>query len=192
MLHGAAISRVQVDLCGIEEGLQRPLKVAVLKGALMPFLGEAVNYVNAEVVASGRSIEVVSAIHQQPRDYAVELGVSILGDGRTVTLSGTLFGEHDTRVVSFDGYRLEFRPSGRLLVLRNSDVPGVVGKLGTLLGAAGVNIAEIHLARRDGDADAMAVLSLDQSLSAELLAQVRALPEIRSAQFVELHSHEGD
>jgi D-3-phosphoglycerate dehydrogenase / 2-oxoglutarate reductase len=191
-LHGAVVSRVQVDFCGIAEELHRPLRVAVLKGVLTPFLGEGVNYVNAEVVASGRSIELVSAVHQQPRDYAVELGVTITGEGRTVTLAGTLFGEHDSRVVSFDGYRLEFRPTGRLLVLRNSDVPGVVGKVGTLLGAAGVNIAEIHLARRDGGTDAMAVLRLDQDVPAPVLARLRALAEIRSAQFVELHSQKGE
>jgi D-3-phosphoglycerate dehydrogenase / 2-oxoglutarate reductase len=191
-LHGAAISRLQVDLCGIEEALQRPLTVAVLKGALSSFLGEAVNYVNAEVVAAGRGIEVVSAIHQQPRDYAHELGVTIAGEGRTVTLAGTLFGERDPRVVSFDGFRLEFRPSGRLLVLRNRDVPGVVGKLGTLLGSAGINIAEIHLARRDGDADALAVLRLDQEPPAALMSALRALPEIRSAQVVDLPGHGGN
>ena len=112
--------------------------------------------------------------------------MTVAGEGRTLTLAGTLFGERDPRVVSFDGFRLEFRPSGRLLVLRNRDVPGVVGKLGTLLGSGGINISEIHLARRDGDADAIAVLRLDQEPPAELMAALRALPEIRSARVVGL------
>jgi len=186
LLLGGSLQRVEVDLWGIEEALRRAVTVAVVKGALTPFLGDGVNYVNAELVAQGRAIEVIDSVHQRPAEYAHLVSVEVAGEGRRVELAGTLFGERDPRVVSFGGFRLEFRPAGRLLVLENRDVPGVVGKLGTLLGDAGINIAEIHLARRDGEEQAMAVLRLDQQPSPEALRRLRALPEVIDARVVDL------
>ena len=130
---------------------------------------------------------MIDSVHQRPAEYAHLVSVEVAGEGRRVELAGTLFGERDPRVVSFGGFRLEFRPAGRLLVLENRDVPGVVGKLGTLLGDAGINIAEIHLARRDGEERAMAVLRLDQEPSAgDAAPPVRAAGGRRSARVVDL------
>jgi D-3-phosphoglycerate dehydrogenase / 2-oxoglutarate reductase len=186
LLLGGSVSRLRIDLWGIEESLRRPLGVAALKGALTPFLGEGVNYVNAEVVAEGRAIEVVHSLHTQAAEYAQVVQIEVEGEGGRVELAGTLFADHDPRVVRFEGFRLEFRPAGRLLVLRNRDVPGVVGKLGTILGEGGVNIAEIHLARRDGDPDAMAVMRLDQAPSVATLERLRALPEVKQVRLADL------
>src|SRR6185503_21326976 len=147
---------------------------------------DGVNYVNAEVVAQGRSIEVVQSVHAQPGEYAQLVQVTVEGEGGRVELAGTLFGDHDPRVVRFEGFRLEFRPTGKLLVLRNRDVPGVVGKLGTILGEGGVNIAEIHLARRDGEPDAIAVMRLDQAPSAQTLERLRSLPEVKQVRMADL------
>jgi D-3-phosphoglycerate dehydrogenase len=84
--------------------------------------------------------------------------------------------------VRFENYPLEFRPSGKLLVLENLDKPGVVGKVGTLLAESNVNIADIHLARRGQEA--LAVLRLDQEPTPELVERLEALPEVKSARRV--------
>jgi D-3-phosphoglycerate dehydrogenase / 2-oxoglutarate reductase len=186
LLLGAPLERLQVDAWGIEETYRKPVSVAVLKGALTAFMGEGANYVNAEHLAEARGIEVVGVSHAADAEHAQLLGVTVAGGGRTVELGGTLIGGRDPRVVRFGGYRLEFRPQGRLLVLENRDVPGVVGKLGTLLGEAGVNIADIHLARRDGEEKALAVLRLDQAPGEAVVARLRALPEVLSAHPLEL------
>ncbi len=89
-------------------------------------------------------------------------------------------------MVRFEGYRLEFRPEGRLLVLQNLDVPGVVGKLGTLLGEAGTNIADIHLSRENGGEDAVAVIRLDQEPPAATLEELGALPEVSRVRLVDM------
>ena len=183
-----ALSRVQVDLWGIDEGLRRPLTVAVVKGVLSPVVGEGINYVNAERVAEARGVDLVSSAHSRSGDYPHLVGVSLQADGEPVEVTGTLIGERDPRVVRFAGFRLEFRPEGVLLVLRNADVPGVVGKLGSLLGAAGVNIADIHLARRDGEPDALAVLRLDTVPGEQVLEDLRALDEVSEARVVDLTS----
>jgi D-3-phosphoglycerate dehydrogenase len=160
--------------------------VAALKGALTPALGDAVNFVNAARLADGRGIDVVHSAHQKPTAYSHLVGVTVRGGEGEVRLEGALFAEDDPRVVAVDGYRLEFRPDGRLLVMRNRDVPGVVGRLGTLLGEAAVNIAEIHLARRRGGADAVAVVRLDQEPSAAVLDAIRAFDEVYDVRLVNL------
>jgi D-3-phosphoglycerate dehydrogenase len=186
LLLGAPLERLQVDAWGIEEAFRHPVGLAALRGALTPVMDEGVNYVNAERVAEGRGIEVVMASHGADAEHAQLLGVTLAGGGRKVDLGGTLIGERDPRVVRFGGYRLEFRPQGRLLVLENRDVPGVVGKLGTLLGEARINIADIHLARRDGEEKALAVLRLDQPAGEAVMARLRALPEVLSASQIDL------
>ncbi|HYG62086.1 MAG TPA: phosphoglycerate dehydrogenase [Thermoanaerobaculia bacterium] len=186
LLLEAPPKRLQVDLWGIDEALRVPCSVAVVKGMLTPFLGEAVNYVNAERLAQSRGIEVVRSTHSAPGDYPQLVGVALAGGGRSVELDGTLFNERDPRVVRFGGFRLEFRPQGKLLVLENRDVPGVVGRVGTLIADAGINIADIHLAQRGRGQEALAVLRLDQDPDAELMARLSALPEVRSARRVDL------
>jgi len=188
-LLNAPPQRLLVDVWGLDESLRAPVTVAALRGVLTPFLGEAVNYVNAERFAAERGIEVVRSVHSASGDYPHLVEVTLSGGGQSVELGGTLFGERDLRVVRFGGFRLEFQPEGMLLVLENLDVPGVVGKVGTLLAEAGVNIADIHLARRDrksGEREAMAVLRLDQEPSDDLLARLAALNVVRSARRVDL------
>ncbi|MCZ6507777.1 MAG: phosphoglycerate dehydrogenase [Acidobacteria bacterium] len=185
LLPGPLVS-LQVDLWGIDQALHEPVTVAAIKGAFAPALGDAVNFVNAARVAQGRGVDVVHVAHQRPTGYAHLIGVTVRGESSEVRLEGTLFSEDDPRVVGFGAYRLEFRPSGRLLVMQNRDVPGVVGRLGTLLGEAGVNIAEIHLAREPGGDDAVAVLRLDQAPPNAVLDRIRALDEVHDVQLVDL------
>jgi L-serine deaminase len=161
-------------------------------GVLSTFLRDAVvNYVNAERLAEARNLEVVRATHTTAADYPSLVGVTLSGGGQTVELDGTLFGEGDPRVVRIGGFRLEFRPEGQLLFVENRDVPGVVGKVGTLLADAGINIADIHLARTDrvdasGEREALAMLRVDQELPDELVDRLIELGLVRSARRVDL------
>ncbi len=183
----APLQRVQVDLWGIEEPLQLPVAIAVLKGALSPILGPGLNYVNVERVAQGRGIETVRVAHASAAEYPHLVQVTLQGpDGGLVEIAGTLFGERQPRVVRFGRQPLEFRPEGKLLILRSFDVPGVVGKVGTLLGEARVNIADIHLARKDGEEDAWTILRLDEEPPREVLDRLAALPEMRRVDLADL------
>lgn len=182
------VRQVQVDFWGIEESLHRPIGVAVLKGALAPSMGEGVNYVNAEHQAEARGVTLARVGHEGPSEYSQLVKVKVEGPTGSVELAGTIFGHRDARVVSFRGFQLEFRPQGRLMVLRNRDVPGVVGKLGTFLGEAGINIGHIHLAREKEKTDAVAALRLDELPSAEVLERLLQLPEVLEAKIVDLGS----
>ncbi len=185
---------VQVDLWGIDEPLQPAIKVAVVKGALEPFLGEGVNYVNAELLARDRAIAVHCATHSEAADYPHLVRVRLSGSGGEVDLAGTFFSDGAPRVVAVGGYRLEFRPEGRLLLLRNLDLPGVVGKLGMALGRRRINIADIHLARQERGArppggaipQALAVLVLDDEPPRELLDELAGFEEAQWVKFVDM------
>ncbi|MEM8934603.1 MAG: NAD(P)-dependent oxidoreductase, partial [Acidobacteriota bacterium] len=190
-LADGAPDRLDVVFHGLDDGLHVPVTVAAIKGALVRSLGVGVNYVNAESVARERGLDVRRSVTERAAGYPNLLEVRLEAGGKTVSTVGTLFHGQEARVVGVAGYNLEFRPKGELLIVQNRDVPGVVGKLGTLLGAAGVNIAEIHLARRAGNDDsveagALAVVRLDQALDVEVVALVQAMDEVVRADALDI------
>ncbi len=182
------VREINVRLCGVPEELQTSIGVAALKGFLERHHGENVNYVNAERLAHGQGLEVTRTLLSGDKSTPLLIEVRLHDTDTEIEMAGTLLHEQDPRVTSFDDYPLEFRPKGRLLVIKNRDVPGVVGKLGVALGDAGVNIAEIHLARRSGDGDhhALAVVRVDQWVPQDTLDALRALPEIVYADMVDV------
>jgi D-3-phosphoglycerate dehydrogenase len=188
LLLDGSLREISLDVWGLDEALGAPLGVAVTKGALVPALGDRVNYVNAATVANERGIEVIRSVHGASEEYPHLIKVAVRGPEGVVEIAGSVFGDDDPRVVRYSGYPLEFRPEGRLLVLRNKDVPGVVGKLGTTLGDANVNIAEIHLARLP-DGDAIAVIRIDEEPDPALIATLCGLPEVHFARLVDLEAH---
>ncbi len=185
LLRGS-VRRLDVQLHGVDDDLRAPITVAALKGTLACQLGEAVNYVNAERVAADRGVEVVRSTSSGLADYPNLVVVRLAGGAGTFEAAGSLFHDRDPRIVRLAGYELEFQPKGTLLVVRNRDVPGVVGKLGTALGAAGVNIAEIHLSRGADDGEALSVARLDQQPPGGFLDQLRRLDEVVSAVLVDM------
>ncbi len=181
-----SVQRISVEVRGIEDSLRTPITVAALRGALARSHGPAVNYVNAERIASDRGLEVVSASRSDEADYPNLIEVSLASEGGGMEVAGTIFQEREARVVRVEGYPLEFVPKGNLLVLHNVDVPGGVGKLGMTLGDAKVNIAEIHLSRKPDGHGALAVLRIDQDPPADLLDNLRAVPEVQTADLVDV------
>jgi D-3-phosphoglycerate dehydrogenase len=177
-LLGGSLKTLEVELEGIGEALRPAVRVAALKGVLSPFIEEGVNFVNAQQIAEERGVKVRQSSQSRASSYPQLVRLTLAGSKGQLTLAGTLFTD-GPRVVDIDGFALESRLKNRLLVVRNLDVPGVVGKLGTELGQAKINIAEIHLARRGSDPEALAVLRLDHEPSAAMLARLEALDEVR-------------
>lgn len=177
------IRRVAVEYKGEElDGLVKPLTVALLKGMLSPVLGESVNYINAPLVAMERGIHVTQTKGLDVVDYTnlVSCQVHWEGGGGQV-ISGALFNRREPRIVQIDDYRSDFVPSGVLLVFGSYDVPGVIGKVGTLLGENGINIAAWRTGRAAKGGQTLTVLTLDQPLPDPLLEQFRALDFVRHA-----------
>ena len=158
---------------------------AVLKGFLQIAGGSEVNEVNAPAFAQTLGLQVSESRLSAPGDYTDMLELSAVAEGKTVSVGGAFFGA-TPRIVSINSRPVEARPHGVLLVLENTDRPGMVGRVGTLLGDHGVNIATMSLSRNQAGGTALTVLNLDTAPSEKLLSEVRSSEDIQSAQVIQL------
>jgi len=158
---------------------------SILKGFLHLAGGDDVNEVNAPAFAETLGIKVTESRLSAPGDYTDLLELSAEAEGKSLSVAGAFFGV-TPRIVSINHRPVEARPQGVLLVLENTDRPGMVGRIGTLLGAHGVNIATMSLSRNQAGGRALTVLNLDTAPLPELLAEIGASDDIQSAQVVEL------
>ncbi|HEY0368491.1 MAG TPA: phosphoglycerate dehydrogenase [Chthoniobacterales bacterium] len=158
---------------------------AVLKGFLQKAGGIDVNEVNAPAYAESLGLQVNETRHSAAGDYTDLVELSVSTDGKSMSVAGAFFGA-TPRIVSINARPVEARPSGVILVLENTDRPGIVGRIGTLLGAHGVNIATMSLSRNEAGGTALTVLNLDTAPNESLLAQIHGNEDIRSAHVVQL------
>lgn len=159
---------------------------AVIKGLLMPALGESVNYVNAPALAASRGIKITESKGPRGDEYERQLTVLATDERGTHAVTGTVFGKSDPHIVFLDTYPVDFRPTGWHLMVRNHDRPGRIGKIGTLLGESSVNIAGMQVGRDEKDGTAVMALALDGPMPDDILEAVRALDGILSARLVSL------
>ncbi len=158
----------------------RPLTQTALASLLAPML-DAVNMVNAPVIARERNITLSEVKHERDCDYQTLMRLTVLTERQERSLAGTLFGGTKPRLVEVKGISIEAELSPHMLYITNEDRPGLIGALGTTLGDAGVNIATFHLGRAKAGADAIALIELDEPISDDVVAKVRALPHIKRA-----------
>ncbi len=171
-LAGGDVRKLQIEVYGeLAEHDTRLLTVAALNGAFQGHTDGPVNYVNAPVVAADRGIEVVEEKRRSSRDFTNLVAVS----ADDVRVAGTAIGT-DARhwLVSALGFELEMELAPRMVLLRYDDVPGVIGRVGTLFGDAGVNIANMAVSRNREREQALMALSIDAVAPADLLERVRA------------------
>ena len=167
---GPRLKAVEIRLATDKEAALRPVAAAVVQGLLIDVLGpKAANLVNAFHLAELRGIEVKQVKTPEHADYSEFLELRIQGSDRQTRVAGALLAHGFPRVVRIDDFHVDVVPRGGLLVLRNRDVPGVIGRVGTVLGEAGVNIAEYHQARREAGGEALAAISVDGALPPELV-----------------------
>jgi D-3-phosphoglycerate dehydrogenase len=164
----------------------RSLTASVLRGLLGHLLESAVNYVNAPAIARERGIKVIESRAPQTSDYLNALSVIVRTASRTSVVEGAVFGSDTVRITKLDGFRMEAVPEGYVLMLHNRDVPGVVGRVGTLLGERGINIAGIELGRDRVGGMAISIIHVDDAVPPAVLEALRTVPEIVSAQQLRL------
>ncbi len=158
---------------------------SILKGFLQIAGGTDINEVNAPAFAESLGLKVTESRLSALGDYTDLLELSATAEGKTVSVGGAFFGV-TPRIVSINSRPVEARPHGVVLVLENTDRPGMVGRIGTLLGNHGVNIATMSLSRNQAGGTALTVLNLDTAPEEALLEQIRASEDIHSAQVIEL------
>ena len=183
---GRELGEVEIEFAGdIAEYDTRPVAQAILTGLLSPVI-ERINFVNASVVAEEQGVRVRQSTVRHARDYASVITVRTRSGEGEHEVSGAVFGAEDQRIVRVDGFSLDAVPSGHMVLLSNRDVPGVIGKIATYLGDAGINIARFYLGRHGVGGEAMALIQVDEPVGDEHLAALAALPNVVSARTIAL------
>jgi (S)-sulfolactate dehydrogenase len=182
-----AIHEVRLELGGeLALGPHRALTAQALKGLLRHVLDQPVNEVSAPVIARERGLVVREDLNPEAADYVSQLTLTLRGGGGECTVAGTVFGRHELRVVRVNQFRLEAVPEGDIILCENDDAPGVVGNIGTALGAAGVNIARIFLSRDAERRSAFSLINVDSEPAAEVLERLRRLQHVRQVRAIRL------
>lgn len=183
-----SLERITIEYRGeVTAQATSPLTSAVLKGVMETFATDgSVNLVNAPVVAQERGIRVDELKSSAPEDYASLVTVIVEAGGQRRVLSGTLFGRRDPRVVRLDQYDIDAAPDGNMLFYLNDDIPGIIGRIGSIMGGHNVNIARMSCGRQQVGGSALTVVNVDSHMPQAALDDILQDPHISWARQVAL------
>ncbi|MBD2097319.1 phosphoglycerate dehydrogenase [Trichocoleus sp. FACHB-591] len=186
-LAGGRVESLNIRLQGeVASSDTQPIVIAALKGLLSHALQERVNYVNASIEAKERGIRVVETRDASVKDYTGSLVVSAKGSLGEHSVTGALLGGDEIRITNVDEFPVNVPPNRYMLFTLHRDMPGIIGKIGSLLGSFNVNIASMQVGRKIVRGDAVMVLSIDDPLPDGILAEILKVPGIRDAYTVTL------
>jgi len=151
-------------------------------GALKESLGESINYVNAEFVAKERGIELLSKKEPNLSGYKNKITVKLITDKDSVEISGTVFEDSVQRIVDINHFALDVEPKGKMILFKNTDVPGVIGEVGMTLAKHNINISDFRLGR-DEHGLALAVIIVDEDVDKDVLKELASLPAAISVSY---------
>jgi len=164
----------------------QPLTSSCLIGMLQVILGEQVNYVNAPRLVEERGIKVHEICSEQHRSYSNYIAVTLKSGSQRYTVAGAVLNEEDIRIMQIGDYVIDVVPSRYMLVTNHYDKPGVVGKVGTILGEENINIASMQVGRMYIGGKAVMVIQVDDVISSDILQNLQQLEVLHSCRFVEL------
>jgi D-3-phosphoglycerate dehydrogenase len=172
------IKGVRIEYAGEVAKLNtRPLTAAALAGVLHPLLAQ-VNMVSAAISARERGMQVEEVTRGQDGAFESYIRFTVRTDKYERSVAGTVFSDGRPRVIQVRDIDMEFELAQRMLFIRNEDKPGFIGRFGTLMGEAGLNIATLNLGRDKPGGDAICMVAIDEPASDEVLARIRALPHV--------------
>lgn len=176
-----AISGIKIEFEGDVAALNtKPMVAAVLNGVLTPLLGD-VNMVSAPALAKDRGIAVETTTREQVGAYDNLIRLTVVTERQERSVAGTVYGSKAPRIVEVKGIALEAELTSHMLYITNEDKPGFIGRLGTLMGMLGINIANFNLGRVEQGKDAIALVSIDSDLTAGELGQIAGLEGVKQA-----------
>ena len=158
----------------------KPMNAAALNGVLKPQMGE-INMVSAPQIAKDRGIAVEVATRDQQGAYEGYIRLTVITDKMERSIAGTVFANGKPRIIQVKNISMEAELTPSMLYVTNEDKPGHIGRLGTLLGSLGINIANFNLGRAEIGGDAIALLSIDGRVTEDQLKQIASLPGVRQA-----------
>jgi D-3-phosphoglycerate dehydrogenase len=180
-----SIDEIEIEYSGEASEIDvAPITIAVLKG-LLESVTDQVNMVNAPVIAQEHGIKVIESKSNRILDFASAISTRVKGCVDRLIV-GAVFHGGQPRIVRIDDFMLEAIPEGPTLLLHNRDQPGVVGSVGAVLGDAGLNISRMQLALVRERGEAAMLVNIDSVPEAAVLERLRELPNMISAQLVDL------
>jgi D-3-phosphoglycerate dehydrogenase len=182
-----AIQRIGVEIKGdeISEHI-KPLTVAILKGLLEPVLHQTLNYINTPHLIQRRGIAVSQTSGLPTPDYPNLISCRVEWQGGSRTVAASLFNHDEPRLVQIDGYRVDVCPEGTILVTYSHDRTGFIGRVGTLLGEHGINIAAWRTGRSAPGGLAISFISVDSDIPAEVVNAVRDFELVTQVKMIKL------
>ncbi len=195
--------RLGCTVCSLAEGPIRSLEItyngeitevntgllstAVIKGMLNPIMENEVNYVNAPGFAKERNIKIRETKIKEAESFANLITVKAASGDREVTVQGTLFGD-EGRIVRINKFRVDVDPHARILICPHINRPGVIGKVGSIMGAANINISGMQVGKADVEGTNLMVLTIDNDIPADILAKVKEVDGIFDAKLVNFYA----
>jgi D-3-phosphoglycerate dehydrogenase / 2-oxoglutarate reductase len=180
LAHGD-LSNISIEVEGAAAQLNiKPMTGAVLAGFMRRY-SDAVNMVNAPYLAKEQGLDVREVRNDREGDYHTMLRVSVKTAAGERSVAGTLFGNGQPRLVELFGVKVEADLKGHMLYIVNEDAPGFIGRLGTTLGEAGINIGTFHLGRQEAGGVAVLLLSVDSAVPVDVVEIIHALPGVKRA-----------
>jgi D-3-phosphoglycerate dehydrogenase len=174
------LTKISIEVEGAAAELNiKPITGAVLAG-LMSRYSDTVNMVNAPFLAKERGLDVREVRHDREGDYHTLVRVSVQTEQGEKSVAGTLFGNASPRLVEIFGIKVEADLAGNMLYIVNEDAPGFIGRLGSSLGDAGINIGTFHLGRRGSGSEAVLLLSIDSPIPEPVLWALCKLPGVKT------------
>ncbi|HHV65192.1 MAG TPA: phosphoglycerate dehydrogenase [Peptococcaceae bacterium] len=160
------------------------LTLAVIKGVLNPILQEAINFVNAPEVAKARGITVKEVKSKEAKNFIDLITVTVKTDKGEHRVAGTLFGKQEGRIVEIDNFRVDIEPVGWLLIIPHEDYPGMVGKVGTMLGENRINITSMQVGRTEAVGTNIMIVGVENEITSEILNNLKQIAGIQNVQKV--------
>ncbi len=181
------LKEVVVEYTGDFHGLDMsPVTTAVLKGFLTPVLKDDVNFINANLIAKERGIKVIESYSAETEDYINLITVKAVTPQMKSNVAGTIYGKKEPRIVKINNFRLDLIPDGHLAMIHNSDKPGAIGSIGTILGEHDINISRMHVGQeKDGEKNII-FLCTDVPIPESVQKNLRATPLIKAITPLEL------
>jgi D-3-phosphoglycerate dehydrogenase len=162
----------------------RTLTSVAVKGALYPVCGDHVNMVNSLLIAKERQIRVTESKSTDVRNFTNLIKLNINTDKGKKCISGTLFEDKKPRIVKIDDFEIDLIPEKYMLVTYHKDIPGMVGKVGSILGKYNINIAGMAVGRKTVRGNAVMILTLDEDISDDLLKEIKDIANMKNVKLI--------
>ncbi|PAF44457.1 phosphoglycerate dehydrogenase [Helicobacter sp. 11S02596-1] len=170
-----AIASVHLSLEGEIAKYADSLKTFALVGVLKSSLGDNINYVNAQFIAKERGIDVLVKTKEHSNSYKNLITITLATTQESLSASGTVFGEDIIRLTNINGFNTDIEPKGRMILFKNTDVPGVIGNVGNILAKHNINIADFRLGR-NAHKEALALIIIDNQIPENAITELRNIP----------------